>query len=44
MSVNVEGRIIVPPTSAVSLHVVASSINEDFTVGFSWYEEVLDLE
>lgn len=35
----VNGKIILPPTAAVSLHVVTSSTNEDFTVGVRWYEE-----
>jgi len=35
---DVFGSLIVPPTSAISLHVVASSTDEDFTVGVMWYE------
>lgn len=35
----VNGKIILPPTAAVSLHVVTSSTNEDYTVGVRWYEE-----
>ena len=43
MSVDVEGRLIVPPQGGISLHVVASSTNEDFTIGCSWYEIPLKL-
>lgn len=43
VSVDVAGRMIVPPTGACSLHVVASTTNEDFTVGFHWHEVQLDL-
>lgn len=42
-SVNVAGRMVVPPTGACSLHVVASSVDEDFCVGFHWHEVQLDL-
>lgn len=35
----INGKIILPPTAALSIHVVASTVNEDFTVGFRWYEE-----
>lgn len=35
----VNGKIILPPTAACSIHVVSSTANEDFTVGFRWYEE-----
>ena len=38
MSVDVEGRLIIPPQGGISLHVVTSSVNEDFTIGCSWYE------
>ena len=40
----VEGRIIIPPTAALSLQVVASVVGNTFTAGFAWYEEQLDLE
>lgn len=43
VSVEVAGRLIVPPQGGLSLHVVASSVNEDFTVGCSWYEVQLAL-
>ncbi len=43
-SVEVEGRLIVPPQGGISLHVVASTTNEDFTIGCSWYEVQLDLQ
>lgn len=39
----VAGRIILPPKASLSLHVVASLIGEQFTVGASWYEVYLDL-
>ena len=42
-SIDVDGRMIVPPSAAVSLHVVASSVAELFTVGFHWSEIQLDL-
>ena len=38
LDVFVGGRIIVPPTGAISAHVVAGTVNEDFTIGFHWYE------
>jgi len=31
------GRIIVRPKAALSLHVSAGTVNEDFTVGASWW-------
>ena len=43
MSVEVAGRLIVPPQGAISLHVVSSTTNEDFTIGCSWYEAQLTL-
>ena len=39
----VGGRLIVPPTAGVSLHVVADVVGATFTAGFSWYERVLKL-
>ena len=38
-----EGRIVIPPGSAVSMTVVASTANEDFHVGIQWYEVQLEL-
>ena len=35
------GRIIVRPKSALSLHVVSSTVAEDFTVGASWWRTQL---
>ena len=35
----INGKIILPPSAAVSIHVVSGTTNEDFTVGFRWYEE-----
>jgi hypothetical protein len=32
-----DGRLIVQPKAALSLHVSAGTINEDFTVGASWW-------
>lgn len=43
VSVDVAGRMVIPPTAAVSLHVVSSSVDEDFNVGFQWSEVRLDL-
>ena len=43
-SVEVAGRLIVPPQGGISLHVVASTTNEDFNIGCSWYEVQLDLK
>ncbi len=43
ISVDVAGRMVVPPTAACSLFIVASSINEDCNVGFHWHEVQLDL-
>lgn len=40
----IAGRIIVPPTGAFSINVVASLVGDTFTHGFSWYEVLLDLE
>ncbi len=40
----VEGRIIVPPGSALSLHVVASVTGDTFVQGASWYEALLNIE
>lgn len=38
-----EGRIVIPPGSAISVTVVASTVDEDFHVGIQWYEAQLDL-
>ena len=38
LDVLIGGRIIVPPTGGLSAHIVASSVNEDFTIGFHWFE------
>jgi len=32
-----KGRLIVPPKQSISLHVSASSVDEDFTVGAAWW-------
>lgn len=41
--VAIEGRLIVPPTGAISLQVVTSHVDATYCSGLSWYEEVLDL-
>ena len=38
ISAEVGGRIIIPPTAAISAQVVSSSVDEDFTMGFHWFE------
>ena len=38
ISAAIGGKIIVPPQGGLSAHIVASSVNEDFTIGFHWYE------
>ena len=43
VSVDVDGRLIVPPTGAISLHVVASKTDETFCSGLSWWEEQITL-
>jgi|SRR3990167_10232444 len=35
---NVNGRIMVPPTGAISMQVVSSVTGNTFTVGFHWFE------
>lgn len=35
---NVNGRIIVPPTAAISMTVVSSVVGNTFTPGFHWFE------
>lgn len=44
LSVNVEGRLIVPPQCALCLHVVSSLVGQTFTQGASWFEETIPLE
>ena len=39
----VNGRIIVPPTAAISIAPVASTTDVDCVCGFQWYEEIIDL-
>lgn len=39
----IAGRIIIPPTAAMSLQVVASLVGDTFTTGFSWYEVALPM-
>jgi len=38
LEANVAGRIIVPPTAAISMTVVASVNTATFCGGFSWFE------
>ena len=40
----VEGRLIVPPTCSLCLHVVANVVGDTFTSGASWYQKLLVLE
>jgi len=44
ISVDVAGRLIVPPTGAISLQVVASMADSTYCSGISWYEVALDLQ
>lgn len=41
---DVGGRLIVPPSGAISITVVGSMADATFCSGFSWYEVVLDLQ
>jgi hypothetical protein len=41
---NIEGRLIVPPTGALSIQVVSTIVGLTFTTGCSWYEVLLDNE
>ena len=43
LSVEVAGRLIVPPGGAISLQVVSGITDVTFTSGLSWYEHQLDL-
>lgn len=43
-SIDVLGRLIVPPQGAISLQVVAGVTGDTFTSGLSWWEVQLDLE
>ena len=40
----VNGRIIVPPTCSLCLHVVSSLTGQTFTQGASWFEDTLTIE
>ncbi len=44
ISVNIEGRLIVPPGGAISLQVVTAKTSDTFTSGISWYEVDLPLD
>ena len=41
ITVDVEGRLIVPPGRSLCLHVVSSLVGQTFTQGASWYERVI---
>lgn len=41
---NVEGRLIVPPTCSLCLHVVASLTGQTFCSGAQWFEEAITVE
>lgn len=43
VSVDVAGRLIIPPTGAISLHVVSSINDATFCSGLTWCEELLTL-
>ena len=43
ISVDIAGRLIIPPTGAVSLQVVASTNGATFCSGLSWWEEEITL-
>ena len=43
ISVDVAGRLIIPPTGGLSLQVVTSTNDETFCSGLSWYEEQITL-
>ena len=43
VSVDVAGRLIVPPTGGISLQVVASTNGATFCSGLSWWEEEIKL-
>ena len=43
ISVDVAGRLIIPPTGAISLHVVTSTNTATFCTGISWWEEEITL-
>ena len=44
LTVNVEGRLIVPPGCGISTQVVSSVVGNTYTTGFSWYEVVIPTE
>lgn len=44
MCAPIGGRIIVPPTAGLSMHVVSGLVGDTFTHGFHWYEVQLDLD
>ena len=41
--VEVNGRIIIPPSAMISLQVVTDTIGSTFCSGFQWYETIIDL-
>lgn len=42
LTVDVAGRIVVPPGAGLSIQVVSSVVGNTFTTGFHWYEVELD--
>lgn len=38
VAIPIEGRFVIPPTAGISISVVASTVGNTFTSGFSWYE------
>lgn len=43
LAIPVDGRFVVPPTAAISIHVVASIVGLTFTGGFSFFETKLPM-
>ena len=43
MDAEINGRIIIPPTAAISLSVVGDTTTTTCTAGFHWHEQVIDL-
>ena len=44
MVAEVNGRLIVPPSCSLCLHVLASLVGDTFTSGADWYFESLTLQ
>ena len=43
VTAQIDGRILIPPTAAISLTVVADTTGATFTSGFRWYERIVTL-